>query len=85
MISAQEFGAKYSSKREVYRFLASDVKIYLPDYQTVTVWHLRDLACGRRNRIKGTDVKYMSIPQFEGLTVDDLLEYAENEHGGVVM
>ena len=36
---------------EVYRFLASEVKAYLPSYDTVTVWHLRDLAMGAKTII----------------------------------
>jgi hypothetical protein len=31
-ITAKEFAAKYSSKREVYNFLAVDVGVYLPGY-----------------------------------------------------
>jgi hypothetical protein len=58
-ITAQEFGAKYSSKVEVYRFLASDVRIYLPEYLQCTVWHLRDIAGGRRTKIGCDDVKIM--------------------------
>ncbi len=34
LITAQEFGAKFSSKREVYRFLASECGVYLPSYET---------------------------------------------------
>ena len=32
-ITAAAFGAKYSSKREVYNFLSVDVGIYLPSYR----------------------------------------------------
>ena len=39
-INAQEFAAKFNSKREVYRFLASEVKAYLPSYETVTIYHV---------------------------------------------
>ena len=31
-VSAKEFAAKYSSKREVYNFLAVDCGVYLPHY-----------------------------------------------------
>ena len=47
-IPAAEFAAKFKSKREVYRFLSSEVKAYLPSYETVTIWHLRDLASGKK-------------------------------------
>lgn len=51
-INAASFGAKFSSKREVYRFLTAEARIYLPSYETVTVFHMRDLVAGRRRLIK---------------------------------
>ena len=42
---------------EVYRFLSSEVKAYLPSYETVTVWHLRDLAMGVKRIIYSDKVK----------------------------
>ena len=51
-VNAASFGAKYSSKREVYRFLTSEARVYLPSYDTVTIFHMRDLVAGRRRMIK---------------------------------
>lgn len=51
-VTAAQFAAKFQDKREVYRFLSSEVQAYLPDYDNVTVWHLRDMAAGRRTIIK---------------------------------
>ena len=42
----------------------------------VTVWHLRDLARGERRRIAAKDVMHIAIPQFEGLGIREMLEYA---------
>ena len=50
---------------------------YIPSYDTVTVWHLRDLASGGRRRIPCANVKHIPVPQFEGLTIETILEYAE--------
>jgi hypothetical protein len=47
---------------EVYRFLSSEVRAYLPSYETVTVWHLRDLAMGVKNIINCDDVKFIDVP-----------------------
>ena len=44
IITTAEFGSKYRAKTEVYRFLAFDVGAYLPGFNDVTAWHLRDLA-----------------------------------------
>ena len=70
------FKAKYQSKREVYRFLTNDCGIYLSSYETMTVWHMRDLVANKRRPIRSDQVKTIIIPQFEGLAVEDLLTYA---------
>ena len=51
-INAANFGTKYASKREGYRFLTSEARIYLPAYETVTIFHMRDIVAGRRRMIK---------------------------------
>ena len=47
-ISAEEFGVKFRSKGEIFRFLSSDVKCYLDSYASMTIYHLRDLASGEK-------------------------------------
>ena len=61
-VNAASFGAKFSSKREVYRFLVTEAGVYLPTYETVTVFHMRDLVAGRRRMIKNADVKVIAVP-----------------------
>ena len=78
MVSASAFGAKFTTKPDVYRFLASEAKIYLPHYDTVTIWHLKELMSGQRKRIKCDDVKFISVPFFEGISVENMLEFASN-------
>ena len=51
-VNAASFGAKASSKKEVFRFLVSEGLIYLPPYETVTVFHMRDIVAGKRKMIK---------------------------------
>jgi len=43
----------------------------------MTVYHMRDLAAGKRRRIKQVDAKQITIPQFEGLKIETMLAYAE--------
>jgi len=69
----------------VYRFLSSDCRAYLPSYDVITVWHLRDLAEGRRKIIKCTDVKVIQLPYYEGLTIDDILKWAKRHNNGSAM
>ena len=47
-VISSTFSAKFSTKGEVWRFLATEAGIYLPPYQTVTIWHLKDLASGAK-------------------------------------
>ena len=61
------------SKREVYRFLACEVKAYLGAFETMTAWHLRDLESGDKTIIEAKDIKHITIPNYEGLTVKAML------------
>ena len=78
-VTAKDFASKYRDKREVYHFLSGEAGVYLSSYDTMTVWHLRDLAAGKRRIIKGKDVKHLSVPQFEGLTIKEFLTYANDK------
>ena len=51
--------------------------MYLPPYDCVTIFHLRDLAARKRTWLKCDGVKILQVPQFEGLKVEVLLQYAE--------
>ena len=60
----------------MYRFLTHDVGAYLSSYETMTVYHMADLASSKRSRIKQANVKVITVPHFEGLSIDALLGYA---------
>ena len=62
----------------MHRFVASDCGAYLPDYESVTIWHLRDLASGERTIIKAIDAKHIHVPQFEGLKIETMLDFAKD-------
>ena len=76
-ISAATFSAKYKSKREIWFFLTVDFKAYLPSYETVTIYHLKDLVSGKKKVIKSTAIKHLQVPQYEGLQIKHLLEQAK--------
>ena len=40
------------------------------------MWHLRDLASGKKRRIKGPDVKFIMVPQYSGLAIKHMLSFA---------
>lgn len=84
-ITTSAFAAKFRSKREVFRFLSNEVGAYLSSYETMTVWHLKDLAANNRRIIKCTAVKVMDVPQYEGLAIEKILMWAINWHQGHIM
>ena len=55
-VDQKNFSAKFSTKAEVFRFLNLEADVYLPHYQTVTIWHLRDLAAG----IKKVSIQHLT-------------------------
>ena len=47
-VTAMSFASKYKSKREVYNFLTIECHAYLPSYDTLTVYFLKDLISGHK-------------------------------------
>ena len=45
-MNVKNFCAKFGTKGEIYRFLTVEAGIYLPPFQTVTIWHMKDLVAG---------------------------------------
>ena len=43
----------------------------------MTVYHLRDIAAGNRKMIKAHEVKVIQVPQFEGLSIEKMLNFAK--------
>ena len=48
-MTVSNFGAKFGTKGEVFRFLTVEAKVFLPDFRTVTIWHMKDLASGEKS------------------------------------
>ncbi len=46
-VNAASFAAKYRSKTECYSFMTVKAKAYLPSYETITLYFLRDLMAGK--------------------------------------
>ena len=61
------------------------MKAFLPSYETVTVWHLRDLCASKRKIIKCDDVKVIQLPHYEGLSIENILDFAQGYDNGSVM
>jgi hypothetical protein len=69
----------------VYRFLSNEVGAYLPDYHTVTIWHLRDLAAGTRRIIPVAEVRVIQLPHYTGLEISAIVEWATRHNNGEAM
>ena len=77
-ITSSSFSAKFSSKSEVYRFLSAECGIYLPSYNVCTVDHSREVASNKRKILYSKDIKHISVPQFKGLGIDAMLDFAKD-------
>ena len=87
----KEIHAKYSTKLELYRFLAARNNVYLPHHKHVTIWFLKDVLSGKKMRkcshdiisqlifladIDGNAVKTLNVPYYEYLTVARMWDLA---------
>jgi hypothetical protein len=50
MVLSSSFSDKFNTKGEVWRFLTTEAKVYLPSYATVTIWHMKDLASNQKRK-----------------------------------
>ena len=48
----------------------------------MTIYFIRDLISGKKKRIYGKDLRYIQIPQYEGLSIKDIAAFT-NEYGSV--
>ena len=42
------FASKFKSKKEIYQLLTVDVRAYLPSYDTITIYFLKDIISGAK-------------------------------------
>ena len=61
-IPIQEYAAKAREKQEVFHFLSYECGVYLPPYDCVTSWFLRDLQNGKKTKVYGSEAKDFHIP-----------------------
>ena len=43
----------------------------------MSIFHLRDIISGNRVLIKSKDIKHIHVPQFPGMSVEKMLEWAK--------
>ena len=42
-VNVASFAAKFRNKREIFTFLTVDAEVYMPPFETVTVYYLKDI------------------------------------------
>ena len=51
MVPVGTFAGTFRSKREVYQTMALEVEAYLPDFQNITIYFLKELMSGEKKCI----------------------------------
>ena len=62
-IDVQACDAKFNSKRECYLFLASDCGVFLPPYDNVTIYFLKELMGGKKKMLTTAKIRTIHVPQ----------------------
>ena len=58
--------------------MTSEVHAYLSSMETMTIFHLKDLASGKRKIMKSEKVQHFDAPHYEGLSIEDMLKFAND-------
>ena len=53
--------------------LTVDCHKYMPPYQSVTVYFMKDIVAGKKKAVKNTDIVHIAAPQFSALSIDKIL------------
>ena len=84
-VPVPSFGEKFGDKAELWRFLVTDAKIYLPHKKAVTAWFLGDLLSGKKKSksplcsllttvfcpgVLADDVKLLMVPRYESIKLE---------------
>jgi hypothetical protein len=84
-VPLKEFAAKASTKGDCYHLMSQDLKAYLPPKDTVTAWHLRDLATGAKAHLHCNNLRHIDVPFYhEELSTSKILAWAVINHRQVL-
>ena len=59
-----------------YHFAVVECRAYLPAYEQVTIYFLKDLVMGTKKFLHTDRVQHLSVPQYEGLGLKEFFEQA---------
>ena len=78
-LTVNDLSVKFKSKIELYNLLTREGDIYLPPKQDSTQKFLREIMLGDKLYIKCSDVIVVKVPQYKGLHVKDILNFAASK------
>jgi hypothetical protein len=85
-VNVNAFSSKFRSKREIYTFLTVDGEVYLPAFETVTVYFCKDIVEGNKKCesseilltfvvVSTHSVRHLSAPQYDNLSMAKILDF----------
>ena len=85
-VNVAAFSSKFRTKREIFTFLAVDGEAYLPPFETVTVYFLKDIIQGQKKCkypyfvltiavVSTHAVRHLPVPQYPNLSMEKILDY----------
>ena len=83
-VPVAEFGSKFQSKTEAFNFVSQEMKAYCPPKDVVTAFHLKDMISGVKGHVKGADIQHLAVPQFDSLSLEKILEWANRRYANIV-
>ena len=60
---------------EIFTFIAIDCKGYLPAFNTVTIYFLKDLIEGKRKFVPMDRVNHIHVPAYETLKLEEIFSF----------
>ena len=79
LFTVNDLPVKFKSKLELINVLSREGNIYLLPKRDATQKYLRRLLHGEKLYVKWSEVIVINVPQYEGLTVKDLIKFTETE------
>ena len=46
-------------------------------FPLVSIYHMRDLCCGNKKMLKNKEIKVISIPYYDGLTIKEMINWTQ--------
>ena len=79
LFTVNDLATKFKAKSELINVLSREGNIYLPPKRDITQKYLRKLLHGEKLYIKWSEVIVINVPQYSGLRVKDLLNFAKSQ------